>query len=126
MGKVPTPEMMWSCEKCVRPVEEGLAVIRVALFDNHSSRKFIEFDDVPMVDEGGYRCVPEDLVSRDSARRIAEELASGRMSGWIQGFWWYRQASSRPESGRLSTKPRLDATAGDDQIPAQRAGTTAA
>ncbi len=101
-------------------------MIRVALFDNRSSRKFIEFDDVPMTDEGGYRCVPQDLVSQDSARRIAEELASGRMNGWIQGFWWYRQASSRPESGRSSTKPRLDATAGDAHLPAQRTGTTAA
>ncbi|MCL4195080.1 MAG: hypothetical protein KJZ87_25290 [Thermoguttaceae bacterium] len=101
-------------------------MIRVALFDNHNSRKFIEFDDVPMVDGGGYRCLPDDLVSRDSARRIAEELASGRMSGWIQGYWWYRQAASRPESGRSSTKPRLDATGGDAQITTKRAGTTAA
>jgi hypothetical protein len=68
-------------------------MIRVALFHNQSGAAgHIDLDSTPIAGPHSYRCIPEKILSFENVASLAQELAQGAVSGWIQGFRWYRQA----------------------------------
>jgi hypothetical protein len=68
-------------------------MVRIVLFDNqHNRQGFVEFDDLPIVGQDEYRCMPDGLLARESAAAIARALREGAIGGWIERHYWYRQA----------------------------------
>jgi hypothetical protein len=72
---------------------EAKTMVWVALFDNQRTcKRYIHFHVLPIADQDCYSCIPEGILSFDSAAELAQNLTRGAVNGWIQGYRWYRQA----------------------------------
>jgi hypothetical protein len=72
--------------------KEAATIVWVALFDNQRvCNKYIQFHILPIVGQECYSCIPDEILSFDSAAELAEQLIRGAIDGWIQGYRWYRQ-----------------------------------
>jgi hypothetical protein len=67
-------------------------MISVALFDCEPQAKYANFDALPLETPEQFTCEPEDCISFGDARQIADQLAAGRVSGFVSGYRWFRQA----------------------------------
>lgn len=84
-------------------------MIRVALFNWRNDSFRVDLTAVPVRSDGDYRCSPEGILSLEYVQRISAELLEGRMSGWVKGYRWYRQAMARGDSkSQLQGPPRPD------------------
>ena len=62
-------------------------MVTVRLFRSQTPSGFIGFDDI------GHRMMPTGILSDDLVNAIRRELESGSITGWIFGYYWYRQAT---------------------------------
>ena len=62
-------------------------MLTVRLFVSQEPSGLIGFDDT------GHRMRPAGILSDDSVDVIRRDLEAGRMTGWICGYIWYRQAT---------------------------------
>jgi hypothetical protein len=70
-----------------------MTMIRVALFHNRSGAAgYIDLNSLPVTGPDSYRCILGEILPCESVADLAQQLAQGAVSGWIQGYRWYRQA----------------------------------
>ncbi len=69
-------------------------MITVRLFTSGKGVGFVHFD------KRNRRMSPQGLLSDESIEVIRKDLEAGWISGWVCGYYWYRQAmpSGSPES----------------------------
>jgi hypothetical protein len=67
-------------------------MIAVALFDRKPEVKYVFFERLPLASPDDFSCQPAECLDFADARRIADQLAEGRVSGFVGGYRWYRQA----------------------------------
>ena len=69
------------------------------IFDRKPGVKYIEFDAAPLERDDQYRDFPPDCLDAAAARRIAQEMSDGLVSGYVGPYRWYRQAGGCCSAG---------------------------
>jgi hypothetical protein len=76
-------------------------MIRVALFNWKNDSFRVDFTRIPAQDVGDYQCRPEGILCLECIQQISQELLEGHVSGWVEGYRWYRQVMAMGEAAEL-------------------------
>jgi hypothetical protein len=65
-------------------------MIQIDLVDKTNKLKHVEFHAVPVTTEIDFTCIPEGVLPLSSVVQLSLKLKSGRVSGRIGDYIWYR------------------------------------
>jgi hypothetical protein len=83
-------------------------MIRIDLVDKTNKLKHVEFNVVPVTEKKDFTCIPDDLLSLDSAVRLSRKIKAGSVSGQLGKYVWYRLIGTRQDGIPSVNAQRMD------------------
>ena len=80
----------------------GANMIRIALVDDTSSVKHVEFRVVPVTNDKEFACFPDGLLSLRSVMRLSCKVKAGRRVGEMGKYLWYRVKDAPADQHKTS------------------------